>query len=263
MIYEKQKTKNISFPLGGIGTGCIGLTGSGELNDWEIFNRPNKNTRNGYSHFAIKAKYQGKTVTKVLHGDTNENLIGVHHDQKFVGFGFGPRGNSLAGFPHFRNLRFEGTFPIARLTYEDEDFPAIVRLCAFNPLIPQDEFNSSLPAAFFEWEIENTTDEEIEYALAFSVQNPSEHSHNHAIGGENYTGVFFGCTDKNADELGYSDLAVMTDSPESVAQEYWYRGNWMDSITTFWTNFSELDRLQSVYIRTRRGKKTTPRLPLT
>lgn len=55
MKYTGQKTKNISFPIGGIGTGCIGLSGNGELVDWEIFNRPNKNTRNGYSHFVIKA----------------------------------------------------------------------------------------------------------------------------------------------------------------------------------------------------------------
>ena len=47
MIYSKQKTKSISFPLGGIGTGCIGLAGNGELKDWEIFNRPNKCTRHG------------------------------------------------------------------------------------------------------------------------------------------------------------------------------------------------------------------------
>ncbi|MBQ2881826.1 MAG: hypothetical protein IJE40_06120 [Clostridia bacterium] len=59
MIYEKNKTKNIMFPLGGIGTGSISLSGNGELNDWEIFNRPNKNTRNGYSHFAIKATRNG------------------------------------------------------------------------------------------------------------------------------------------------------------------------------------------------------------
>lgn len=61
MIYEKEQLKKISFPIGGIGTGCIGLTGNGQLNDWEIFNRPNKNTRNGYSHFAICAKKNGKT----------------------------------------------------------------------------------------------------------------------------------------------------------------------------------------------------------
>ena len=76
MRYQGNKTKNISFPLGGIGAGCIGLAGNGELNDWEIFNRPNKNTRNGYSHFAIRARVGDQTVTKVLHGETNENLLG-------------------------------------------------------------------------------------------------------------------------------------------------------------------------------------------
>lgn len=244
MIYEKQTTKNISFPIGGIGTGCIGLTGNGELNDWEIFNRPNKNTRNGYSHFAIKAKCKGNTVTKVLHGDTNENLMGTHHNQRHVGFGYGPRCNSLAGFPHFKNLRFEGNFPIAKLTYEDEAFPAVVRLCAFNPLIPHDDFNSSLPAAFFEWEIENITDEDIEYALAFSVQNPSVKSCNQVIVGENYKAILFGCADKTAEEIGYSDLTVITDGENNAAQAYWYRGTWKDPITTFWNNFSALDRLQ-------------------
>ncbi len=60
MIYENEARKNISFPLGGIGTSCIGLAGNGELIDWELFNRPSKNTRNGYSHFAIKASRGGQ-----------------------------------------------------------------------------------------------------------------------------------------------------------------------------------------------------------
>ena len=62
MLYTKEKTKNISFPLGGIGTGSIGLGGNGMLIDWEIFNRPNKNTYNGYSHFAIKVKHAEKRI---------------------------------------------------------------------------------------------------------------------------------------------------------------------------------------------------------
>ncbi len=82
MIYSGKKTKNISFPLGGIGTGCIGLGGNGELIDWKIFNRPNKSTRNGYSHFAIKVSYKGKTYAKVLHGDTNESYLGAYDATK-------------------------------------------------------------------------------------------------------------------------------------------------------------------------------------
>ena len=34
MVYGSGK-KSISFPLGGIGTGCIGLAGNGSLVDWK------------------------------------------------------------------------------------------------------------------------------------------------------------------------------------------------------------------------------------
>ncbi len=244
MIYEKQKTKNISFPIGGIGTGCIGLSGNGELNDWEIFNRPNKNSRNGYSHFAVKATRGGKSIAKVLHGDTNENLLGIScASSGHYGFGFGPRANSLAGFPHFKNHVFEGNFPLAKITFSDDDFPAIVRLCAFNPFIPHDDFNSSLPAGFFVWEIENTTDEVIDFALACSVQNPAEDTFNKDVSDNGFSGVFFGCGDKKENEKGYSDLCILTDNSDSVVQEYWFRGGWQDSCTMYWKNFLYMDRM--------------------
>ena len=43
MKYIDKALKEIIFPLGGIGSGCIGLNGNGQLVDFEIFNRPNKN----------------------------------------------------------------------------------------------------------------------------------------------------------------------------------------------------------------------------
>ena len=234
-----QKTKNISFPLGGIGSGCIGLAGNGELIDWEIFNRPNKNTRNGYSHFAIKAVCKEKTFVKVLHGDTNENYIGTRHPDIAGGFDFGPRVDSMAGFPHFKSVEFEGAFPLAKLEYSDEEFPATVRLCAFNPLIPHDASNSSLPVALFEWEIENITEENVEYSISFCVQNPSVSSKNQAL--EN--GCFLGCADKSKEEIGYCDLSVLTDARDVNVQASWYRGAWQDGITTYWREFSQGTRM--------------------
>ncbi|SFQ20046.1 hypothetical protein SAMN05444406_11740 [Caldicoprobacter faecalis] len=32
-LYTKERLNEISFPLGGIGTGCIGLAGNGRLID--------------------------------------------------------------------------------------------------------------------------------------------------------------------------------------------------------------------------------------
>ena len=61
-VYEGSKTGEISFPLGGIGSGCIGLAGDGRLVDWEIFNRPSKGSANGYTHFAVKAERDGEVL---------------------------------------------------------------------------------------------------------------------------------------------------------------------------------------------------------
>jgi len=54
-VYTGERLKYVSFPLGGIGTGSVSLTGSGRLIDWSIRNRPAIHQFNGYSHFAIKA----------------------------------------------------------------------------------------------------------------------------------------------------------------------------------------------------------------
>ena len=71
--YRGETARNISFPLGGIGTGSIGLSGSGRLVDWEIFNRPNKGSVNGYSHFAVKAMDGDRVVdARILAGPIEE-----------------------------------------------------------------------------------------------------------------------------------------------------------------------------------------------
>ena len=112
MIYEGEKLKKISFPLGGIGTGCIGLSGNGSLTDFEIFNRPNKGGRVGYTFFALRAEFPGgRTVTKVLQGDHCGDLTGYE--------GTGADRKTMCGFPHFQSVTFDGSFPIARLTFRD------------------------------------------------------------------------------------------------------------------------------------------------
>jgi len=244
MIYRGQNAKNISFPLGGIGTGCIGLAGNGELREFEIFNRPAKNTRNGYTHFAIRAACGNKHAAKVLQGDTCEDFLGTPcAAAKHFGFGYGPDGSSLAGFPHFEDVTFEGIFPIARLTFQDKDFPLEVRLCAFNPFIPHDAYNSSIPAAFFEWEIENVTDRAAEIALACTFRNASPWGINEAVSKGNANGIFFRNEEVEGSDIGYSDFCLLTDSGNVDVQEYWYRGDWMDGCTTYWNNFTKLQRM--------------------
>ncbi len=65
--FRGRQLKMISFPLGGVAAGSIGLGGRGQLIDWEIFNRPNKGFRPLYAFPAIWAQAgRRKPVARVL-----------------------------------------------------------------------------------------------------------------------------------------------------------------------------------------------------
>ena len=132
--------------------------------------------------------------------------------------------------------------PFARLSLSREGFPLEVRLCAFNPLIPHCELDSSIPAALFEWELINTTDAPVEAALACSLRNPSPKARNTGFRCEGGAGLFLG-SEVQRDTPQYSDMTVLCDGADTDIQEYWYRGRWMDGVTTFWKNFSTMKRL--------------------
>ena len=150
-VYTGRKTSQISFPLGGIGTGCIGLAGNGRLVDWEIFNHPSKGSVNGFSHFAVRAEREGKVIdARVLQGDLRPPYIGEMTATRYSGFGFGPKRESLAGAPHFEDVTFRGEFPLAELEFDGGRFPGRARMRAFNPLIPLQADDSGIPAAFFD-----------------------------------------------------------------------------------------------------------------
>jgi len=94
-VYRGSKTNEISFPLGGIGTGCIGLAGNG------------------------RESGDGVLDARVLQGDLHPPYVGTLQGGRFNSFGFGPRREYLTGVPHFRDVAFKGTFPIAELSFVD------------------------------------------------------------------------------------------------------------------------------------------------
>ena len=222
MIYENEYLNEISFPLGGIGTGCIGLTGSGRLQDFEIFNRPNKGSLNGYSAFYVRAVKDGKVYTKALCGDVTKDLTGFYQKRRFGGFGYGPAGTTLAGFPHFKNVTFKGEFPIAEITFTDPDFPGKVILRAFNPFIPLDSFNSSIPCAIFDILFENDTDSDVEYTAAISFQNPFNVSKNTAFEKDGIRGIKMFNAGVDKDNIEYGDLSIVCTHTDAFYQKYWF-----------------------------------------
>ena len=241
-IYKDRYLKEISFPLGGIGTGCIGLAGNGRLIDWEIFNRPNKGSVNGFSHFAIKAESEGELLdARVLHGDLHPPYTGSH-----VGCGFGPMREYLVGLPHFKHVAFLGEFPFAQLLFKGNAFPGSIRMTAFNPFIPLNDKDSGLPAAFFDVEVKNTHTKPILYTIAGTLTNPLPGNNCHTVtNADHVTSLFLTSDMYRPEEIGYGDLSIATDAEDVSWQQYWFRGNWFDSLEIYWKDFIAPGKLKN------------------
>lgn len=246
-IYRGAKTSQISFPLGGIGTGCIGLAGNGRLIDWEIFNRPNKGSVNGFSHFAIRAERDDKVIdARILHGDLHAPFQGELQGAIFNSFGWGPRREYLTGLPHFKDAEFRGEFPLAELTFHDETFPGQVKLSAFNPFIPLNADDSGIPAAFFEISVTNTTDAPLTYTFVGVVTNPLPANNLNSIEQTDWGDLLYLHSDGvQPGAVNYGNVTLATDAaPKGLPaddvkvswQQYWFRGAWFDNLEVYWND---------------------------
>ncbi len=239
--YQGSRTREISFPLGGIGSGCIGLSGNGRLVDWEIFNRPNKGSTNGFSHFSIKAEAEGKLLdARVMNGDLHPPYSGDLSRGMYSSFGFGPQRATMAGVPHFREVVFQGEYPFAAVKFLDEKFPGKVGLNAFNPLIPLNDRDSSIPAAFFEVEVENTLDKAVTYTIALSLNNPLKEGipyNKYEKTGDIHL-IKAAALGQDRDSTGCGDMCAACDAADISYQEYWFRGSWFDSLGIYWRDFA-------------------------
>ena len=244
-VYTDKRRRYVSFPLGGIGTGSVSLTGSGRLVDWSICNRPAIDQFNGYSHFAIKAEQDGKLLgARVLNGPYEGIPTGSPSARKFDGFGFGANRDSMAGVPHFDDVTFIGRFPIAELEFHHASFPGQVRMTAFSPFIPHSDRDSSMPVALFAFSVENDTNAPIDYTIASTLGNYGCDSGIHTFTQENGLSILhFISTDTESPEQR-GDLAIIADGDDVEHVDYHFRGQWFDSLGLYWREFARAGRLR-------------------
>jgi uncharacterized protein (DUF608 family) len=241
MVYKNKFRNQISFPLGGIGTGSLGFSGTGRLTDWEIFNRPAKGSLNGFSSFAVKAEDGGRLVdARVMNTDLPPPYTGVPvAGAQYYAFGFGPERGLLGGAPHFRDGVFTAAFPFSRLDFIDDTFPGQVSLGAFNPFIPLNDRDSTIPAAFFEVELKNTAGKALDYTVVLSVTNP--YNNGAKLNRFCQTGGISAITlagTQSADRRSGDMTFAVAGEQDLSYQEYWYRGGWFDNIGVFWHDFT-------------------------
>ena len=153
----------ISYPLGGIGAGSIGLGGRGQLRDWEIFNRADKGNSLSYAFPSIWVHSEGSNpAAHVL-----EARIGPPYEGQD---GLGSR--NVPGLSRLQGATFTGEFPIARIDFHDQQLPLEVKLEAWSPFIPLDADESGFPVAIMRYRVRNTGRSETAVSIAFSIENP-------------------------------------------------------------------------------------------
>ncbi|PQZ54568.1 MULTISPECIES: GH116 family glycosyl-hydrolase [unclassified Microbacterium] len=160
--YSGDALRRVVMPLGGIGTGTIGLGGNGRLTDWEIGDHPATGAAPRIAHVVARVSGPTGTTITALEGPLDDADVD------------GPFGARIMnhGLPRFREAEFAAAYPLASLTLRDDDVPVAVTLRAFNPMIPGDVEASSLPLAMLRYRVENTSADEVEVTLSASIAHP-------------------------------------------------------------------------------------------
>ncbi|MBP3580617.1 MAG: hypothetical protein J6K12_05150 [Clostridia bacterium] len=231
-IYSDKKRQKISFPLGGIGTGCIGLLGNGALGGFEIKNRPDKHSTSN-SFFAIKAERNGQLLdARILQSELE---LSISQKETFVS---ATSFRILKDYPHFPKCDFESYFPFAQLNFACDSFPATIKMKAFNPFIPLNDTDSGIPAAFFEFEVYNSSDKKTDYTLCGILENLLPNCSNTAGCTENGEAYIYmdNSTELSRDKNG--NMCISTNAKNVSYQEYLYRSSLFDTIKKFWDDFT-------------------------
>lgn len=219
--YENENLNKISFPLGGIGAGSISIAGNGVLKDPEFNNHPDRNRFCGFSGFAVRAEEDGKTVdARLLNGDLKDDYANID--------------NYFAGFRHFDAVSFEAEFPFAKIRLTDTVFPAEVVMEAYNPFIPSNDKDSSIPAAFFNITVKNTYAKKLKFTVFQNMTNMLESNGANVYSEKNgIKAITLNGENSDKNDTKYASITIATDCEDTSHTDYWYRGRWFDKTTMF------------------------------
>lgn len=236
--YSGEHRAQIAFPIGGIGTGSISIGGWGQLRDFEIFNRPAKGQDCQMAFFSLFAQREGDAaVARVLQGPVAGSRDSAH----------GIYWQGGAGLPHFADNTFTGAYPFAQLDFTDRKVPLRVRLEAFNPMIPLEADDSSLPAAVFLVHLTNPSrTKPVRATLFANMEN--------LIGLEQRTGnVNQWCDDKALRGLRMGTTGHAPDSPRfgTLALATSWRSV---RVQTRWPQLPAFDQMRRFWDQVERGR---------
>lgn len=228
--YADEHNNRIAFPIGGIGAGMFCVEGTGAISNMAVRHRPD--VFHEPTMFAAIHLKDVENGTKILEGPVP--------DWKKFGMPISALGGGGTwGLPRFDKSTFKAQFPFAQVALTDEDLPMQVNIKAWNPFIPTDEDNSSLPVGGFEYEFKNTGTKDIEAIFSYNTRN-FMYAHGK---GDSYIqsmdkGFILTQTGTKEEPFHQGDFAIYTDDAQTKINHCWFRGAWFDPLTICWNDLS-------------------------
>ncbi len=246
-VFQGRQRQLIGFPLGGVGAGSINLGGRGQLNEWWIFNRPDKGRSPEYAFPSIWVQSgDRKPIARVL-----EARIMPPYERNPSDLGSA----NVPGLPRLETCTFTGEYPLARIDFEDPELSVKVRLEAFTPFIPLESDDSGLPIAALRYHVLNPSASPVKVSIAYAIENPigqeqkadgsapsGQGRQNDYRKGEGVEGLlmrnpFLPSTDPQAGTLALSLLDA--GDGQVTYLRGWPTARWWEGPLLYWEDFSE------------------------
>lgn len=152
-VYRGEELKYIGMPIGGMCAGQLYLGGDGRLWHWDIFNQHVTTGAEHYAHPMEPAPSFDQGFSVMISQGAEVQVRTMDH----------------AGW---KDISFNGEYPIGQVDYRDPASPISVSLEAFSPFVPLDVDESSLPATLMCFTVKNSSTKSAKVELAGWLENP-------------------------------------------------------------------------------------------
>lgn len=248
-IFSGRDLKMISFPLGGVGAGSLGLGGRGQLRDWEIFNRPNQNGSPAYAFPAVWIRSgDSEPIAHVL----ESRILPPYQGESGLG------SNNAPGLSRLESATFIGEYPLSHIDFEDRRLPVKIKLDAFSPFIPHDPDASGLPVAVLRYRVSNSGPRMVQVGIVFSIDNPvqvgthngtkQDKRFNEYRTGNRLEGLMMSNPALSPDDPMHGSFVLAAIPDRTTRTSHWRgwpKAAWWTSPLMFWDVFSKTGQLDA------------------
>jgi len=168
---ERSHKPRSGVALGGIGCGWFELRHDGTTANWNIAN----NAPTGYGpHFPLPAHSMLFFVVRIeeegcppkmrlLQIEESHGVAGLeNHEYHYI----------HPWLQAMDRIETEASFPWIKMRFQEREMPLAIEMTAWSPFIPHNVKDSSLPLAFFDFEVFSESDRPIQVSLAMCARNP-------------------------------------------------------------------------------------------